>query len=266
MFADMTNIRPLHSFLRKEFDAEAQNGFARLRRVPDTHVRHFLDYFASLNPLSQDDLADAATLWATLRLAPQAELEHREALGAHPAWKLWCDEMAMGCGRDPHYYYSVIDLRMCLAQAKIDRGRLSISSVPKELEDYAASIRSVKAPALRKHVRAAFSSLFGAKHTNIGGGGWNYSGMLGGSQVMVWVDYGARHAQLSYEVAVVSAEPALSLKRAGFEMALGAGFGQWDFIVEENVGDSMDLLSECVRYVSELPRRLPEGCLNEGQG
>jgi hypothetical protein len=230
--------------------------------VPDTHVRHFLDYYRSLNSCDQDALADAATLWATLRFAPQAELEHRERLGAHPAWNAWRNEMAMGCGRDPHYYYSVPLLRTCIAQAKVDRARLGASTVPKELEEYAASIRSVKAPELRKRVRAAFTALFGARQSKIGGGDWDYSGTLNGSQVMIGIDYGGRHAQLRYEIAVVSADPALSLKRVGFEVALGAGFGDWDFIVEENVDDSTCLLSEFVQYVSELPKRLPPNCFS----
>jgi hypothetical protein len=66
----------------------------------------------------------------------------------------------------------------------------------------------------------------------------------------------SRHAQLRYEIAVASTELALSLNRVGFETALGAGFGDWNFIVKESVEDSMLLLSEFVRYASELPNRL----------
>jgi hypothetical protein len=79
---------------------------------------------------------------------------------------------------------------------------------------------------------------------------------------MVGIDYGGRSAQIGYEVAVQSTEPSVTFERAGFEVVLGAGHGNWDFIVEENVSDSMALLGELVRYVGELPRRLPEGCLN----
>jgi hypothetical protein len=251
----MTDIKQLHKFLRAEFDAEEKRNFSKLRRAPDTHVRHFLDYYTSLNSHDQDGLADGATMWATLRLSPHEDFAYREALGAHPAWNLWRHEMALGRGRDPHYYYSVPNLRNCIAQAKIDRARLGASSIPKELEEYASSVRSVKAPELRKHVRAVFSSLFGAEPLNAGGN-WDYSGSLNGSQVTVSIDYGSRHAQLRYEIAVVSTELALSLNRVGFETALGAGFGDWNFIVEENVEDSMLLLSEFVRYASELPNRL----------
>jgi hypothetical protein len=256
----MTDIRPLHSFFRGEFDSEANSGFARLSRVPDTHVRHFLDYYRSLNAHDQDSLADAASLWATLSFAPDAQLEYREMLGAHPAWKSWRYEMAMGRERDPHYYYSVPLLRTCIAQAKTDRARLSASTVPKELEDYAVSIKSVKAPELRKRVRTAFEDLLGTRPSKVGGGDWDYSGTLNGSQVTIGIDYGFRHAQLRYEVAVTSFDSGLSFKRIGFEVALGAGYGHWNFIVEENVDDSIRLLSEFVQYVAELPKRLPENC------
>jgi hypothetical protein len=48
-------------------------------------------------------------------------------------------------------------------------------------------------------------------------------------------------------------------------MALGLGLGHWNFIVEENIDDSIALLSELVRYVAELPRRIPAGCLQEAR-
>jgi len=96
----------------------------------------------------------------------------------------------------------------------------------------------------------------------LGGGDWDYEGTIGGSRVMVGIDYGGRSAQLRYEVAVQSTKPLVTFERAGFEVALGAGHGDWDFIVEENVSDSMALLGEFVTYMAELPRRLPEGCLD----
>jgi len=163
----MAKVQALHQFLRGEFDAEAGNGFARLKHVPDTHVRHFLDYYNSLNAGDQDALADAATLWGMFRLAGEAASEYRKSLKPHPAWEKWAHEMVMGCGRDPHYYYSVPLLRTCVAQAKIDRAKGKPPSVPSELENYAASIRSVKAPELRKQVRTVLRSLLGARPSKL---------------------------------------------------------------------------------------------------
>lgn len=262
----MVNTQALHKFLRGEFDAEARTNFARLRRVPDTHVRHFLDYYGSLNTTDQDALADASTLWGTLRtlmlwgLRPSGP---HETLKTNLAWERWAHEMVMGRSRDPHHYSSVPYLRTCIAQAKMDRAKGKLSSVSRELEDYAASIRSVKAPELRKLVRPVLRSILGARPSKLGGGEWDYEGTISGLRVMVDIDYGGHSAQLRYEVAVLSTPPLASFKRAGFEVLLGAGFGDWNFIVEENVSDSMALLGELVTYVAELPRRLPQGCLDD---
>jgi len=217
----------------------------------------------TLNAPDQDALADASTLWGTLRLAGSAAASCQDALKVHPAWEEWRHEMVMGGSRDPHHYYSVPLLRTCIAQAKIDRAKGKPSSLPRELEEYAASIRSVKAPDLRKHVRSVMRSLLDARPSKIGGGDWDYEGTINGSRVMVSIDYGGRSAQLRYEVAVQSTEPTVTIERAGLEVALGTGLGDWDFIVEENLSDSMALLSEFVAYVAELPRRLPERCLDE---
>ena len=226
-----------------------------MKRVPDTHVRHFLDYYMSLNHHDQDALADASTLWGVARLEPSAASKCHERLETHQMWNSWRQEMTMGAFRD-FRYYSIPSLRMSMAQAKIDRQRGGVSSVSKELEDYAASVSGVKLPALRKQVRDVCASLLLAKPSKDGGGYWVYAGVLDGSRVEVTIDYAGRHSQLRYEVAVVSTQPTLSFKRAGFEVALGAGFGQWDFIVEENLADSMLLLSECVRFVAALSKRL----------
>ena len=258
----MRDAQALHAFLRGEFDAEARSDFARLSRVPDTHVRHFIDYYRSLNAPDQNALADASTLWGMLRLAGRTASGDRETLETHPAWEKWLHEMVMGRGRDPHYYYSVPLLRTCLAQAKIDRAKGKPSSVTRELVEYAATVRSVKAAELRKHVRSALCQLLGARPSKIGGGDWDYEGTINGSRITVSIDYGGRSAQLRYDVSVQSAEPPIALGRMGFEVVLGAGLGEWDFIVEDNLGDSMKLLSEVVTYVAELPRRLPSGCLS----
>jgi hypothetical protein len=257
----MANAQALHQFLREEFDTEARTGFGRLSRVPDTKVRHFLDYYRSLNTTDQDALADASTLWGTLRLLGSRPSANLENLKTNLAWEKWSREALMGSVRDPHYYSASL-LRTCLAQAKIDRAKGKPLSVPRELEAYAASIRSVKTPELRKLVRPLLRSILGVKPSKLGGGDWHYEGTIDGSYVMVNLVYGGRYAQLSYEVAVQSTEPSVTFERAGFDVMLGVGFGHWNFIVEENVNDAMALLGELVTYVAELPRRLPAGCLD----
>ena len=258
----MADIQELHHFLRGEFDAEARTGFARLRRVPDTQVRHFLDYYESLNAAEQDALADASTLRGAIGLWGERLSAYQETLQTNHAWEKWIHESLTGRGRDPHFNDSVRMLRMSVAQAKMERASGIPSSMSPELEEYAESIQTVTAPQLRKLVREVLESVLGAKPVKTGGGNWNYEGATAGSQVMVSIDYGGRLDQLRYQIAVQPLESAIGFKRTGFEMAFGVGFGRWDFIHLENVSDSMALLGELVTYMAELPHRLPAGCLD----
>lgn len=42
----------------------------------------------------------------------------------------------------------------------------------------------------------------------------------------------------------------------GFEGALGAGHGQWDFLTEENAEDSIALLGDLIEDIAGWPARL----------
>jgi hypothetical protein len=232
-------------FRRARLDAEARTGFARLRRVPDTRVRQLLDYYETLGDAEKDAFADAATGWRTLEMAtPDAR-----CLRADAAWARWENARQLAPEGDPYRYHSVPNLRLCVAQAKMDRAKGIPPTVPKDLEEYAASVRSPKASELRKHVRVAFKSLFDAEPHDRGGGDWVYEGNLDGSPVSVHIDYGSRASQLRYSVGRRG-------ERICFERLLGVGLGWWNFIVEENVDDSVQLLSELVSYLSDLPRLL----------
>jgi hypothetical protein len=253
----MTDIAALHSFLRGEFDAEAGTGFARLKRVPHTQVRHFLDYYLSLSPQDQDALADAATLMGTSLLAGPAA-DSYGSIQTNPAWTKWHHELIQGAARDRRYWASVPTLRATLAQAKIDRDRGKPSNHEEGIEQFAATIKGVKAPELRKHIAPAFRSLLGAKPCNRGGE-WRYAGMLNDSPVTVQIDYGGSLAQLRYEVAVTASGSSLTLRRLAFEKLFGIARGDWDSIVEDNLADAVALLCECVEHLSTLPHRLPKG-------
>jgi hypothetical protein len=257
----MTDIRKLHGFLRLEFELEARSGFTLARRVPDMRVKHFLDYYASLSADAQDQLATAAALRGAIWISGEEGARDLPKVNELPAWKAWLHESVAGVARDLHYYHTVQDLRACAAQAKADIARGRPVSVPQDLVDYANTIRGIKTPELRKRVGPAMKRLFEPALVSISNRFGNYDGMLCGSRVSIGLDLGTRYYQLGYQVAVDSTDPPGRLTRAGFEMALGLGLGHWNFIVEENIDDSIALLSELVRYVAELPRRIPAGCL-----
>ena len=135
-------------------------------------------------------------------------------------------------------FESIPSLRTAVAQFKIDAAKGKPPSVTRELYDYALSVHGMKAPELRKGVKEAFASIGLQKVEKHGGGNYIYHCVMGKSAFKVWIDYGGRHAQLRYHVALVgnlktqrpSQNRCFPLKKRSWHF----GFGDWDFITEEN--------------------------------
>jgi hypothetical protein len=250
----MSNLDDLRRFCRSEFDAEAQQGFFTLRRVPSTNICGFLDYYSVLNSDDQSAFADAAALWASARISGAASPEVQSELNQNPAWSRWQSWNAMNGWRFP----SIPELRLRAPEATMDRAK-NQGGASQAIEKLTASARAVRANELRKRVRIGLNEIFDTKPINRGGGWWTYEGVLNDSTLSISIDYGGRDAQLRYEVTARSESPPCRLERASFEAVLGVATGDWDFIVEENVEDSIRLLSQFVTYVSLLPRRVPLG-------
>jgi hypothetical protein len=66
----MIGSMDLTTFLRDELAAEAEVGFPRLRRVPQTKILQFLDYFAASSPGDRSALLDALAIRAAIRFQP----------------------------------------------------------------------------------------------------------------------------------------------------------------------------------------------------
>ena len=250
--------------LLAEFEREAAAGFARLKRVPDTHVRHFLDYYRSLAAAQQTALADASTLWGTHTLAGSMISGHAfdgidvaSALRSNTAWLAWQDEMINGNSRDPYWYSSVPILRLYRAEATMRRkkGQPPGTEWDRTMDEYASSINGAKAPAVRTLVRDLFKQRFRGRSIKGSGGDWMYDGEVRGGRVQMSVDWGGHHAQLRYGLTLETAAGTLRLSR-GFEGALGAGHGDWDFLTEENAAESIALLGDLIEDVAAWPAGL----------
>jgi len=244
----MESIEKLLAFFRREFQAEERSGFARLARVPDSYVMGKLAYFRSLNRTEQLAFADCCAHWAVARYGFVLGIERFDHT-QHPFFPQW--RIAHTCG-DFGASKSVPHLRATVQQFKIDRHSGVQSYVTKEQFDYALSIQSIKAPELRKRVRAALKPL-----------GYYRTDELGycccrqaDRRFRVHVGYGGGGAQLRYVVARSEFVGVHPLIQFGFELALGFGLGDWDFIVEENVDDVFSLFTEVVNYSYELPDRI----------
>lgn len=143
-------------------------------------------------------------------------------------------------------------LRSMVQQYKIDRHNKVQSHVTKKQFERAAAVRSVKAPELRKRVRAALKA-FGHFETDSLG---NYWCEIDKTKFSVNIDFGGRGAQLRYCVARPDFKGVHPLLQFQFERAVGFGFGDWDYIVEENVDDVFCLFGEVVQYCFDLPDRI----------
>ena len=114
---------------------------------------------------------------------------------------------------------------------------------------------------MRKRLHVAVTALFGPGLAHVGNLSADYEGELAGSKVLLGLDLGGSYWQLGYQVSVACTDPPGRLARVGFETALGIGRGHWDFITSDNLDEAITLLCKSVRYVAELPRLLPVGCL-----
>ena len=147
---------------------------------------------------------------------------------------------------------SVPLLRSMVQQYKIDRHNRVQSSVTREQFEHASAVRSVKAPELRKRVRAALTA-FGYYESDFLG---NYWCKIGKKKFAVNLDFGGRSAQLRYSVVRPEFKEVHPLLAFRFEPALGFGLGDWDCIVEENVDDVFSLFVDVVQYCFDLPDRI----------
>ena len=280
----MITIARIHRFLRSVFDDEAASGFPRLGRVPDMHVRQFLDYYGSLTVHERSELADASTLWGTHTLRGSVILEPSEINGAserpagdaleghafegldiaamlesNVAWRKWRHEMMNGKHRDRHWYTSVPILRLYRAGATMRRnaGEPPPSDWYAMMEDYAASVHGAKAPALRKLARQLVKDRFAGRGIKGSAGDWTYEADVRGDRVILSIDYGSQAAQLRYSLRAQTAAGTLILSR-GFEASLGVGHGDWDFLTEENAGASIGLLGDFMEEIVRWPAQLAQ--------
>ncbi len=242
--------RELFNFLRSEFRAEEESGFARLSRIPDDHTKGMLSVYSSLDSAEKAAFADCGVHWAYASYSAAwglPRIDHTK----HPFFNWW-REKSLNASNS---FDSVPYLRTVVQQYKIDKYRKIPSRITEEQFAYASSIRSVKAPELRRRVKAALKGLGYSKMDEYG----DYACHHAGRDFSVEVDYGGMSAQLRYRVRFPEWKGPLNplnWLRFGFERTLGFGFGDWNFIVEENVEEVFQLFTEVIAYSSELPERV----------
>jgi len=246
----MAASEKLLDFFRAEFASEQGAGFARLSRVPDSHVEAVLRYFQSLSTTDQACFIDCCAHWAHAWygfVVQAPEVDHK----THPFFRRWHDVNLLFPFRSNR---NVPTLRAAVSQYKMDKQRGARSCVSEDEFRFAESVRSVKAPELRKRVRDALGNIGYKKKDELGRSCcvWN------GHEFKVHVDFGGHSAQLRYGVALAEFPDVYTPGQFCFERALGMGNGDWDYIVEENVDDVFLLFEDLIKYAVQLSSRIRE--------
>ena len=251
----------LVGWLRNEFAAEERDGFPRLKRVPDTRVIRFLDHFVSLTAAEQTGFTAILAEWSSYHFSgqplPHSVYEQFARVTAFP-------------DREGGLRYTGVNLLGGLAKTAGQGGLASwfqskgvagLALQPPEnlLPDVVEPI-PVKIPTLRRLVKSAFTKLFAPRATEIGDGIWRYEGSLCESTLKLLIRYSGAmgRPQLQYSVEASAKGRHIAAPDFCFESLLGAGFGRWDYLTQENAFRSVELLCELVEYVARLPERLPE--------
>lgn len=246
----MSKRERLLDFFRLELQLEEESGFSRLGRVPDSRVSDKLKHYKTLSEAEREEFKECAAQWsysAHAYVVDAPEIDHKQ----HPYYYRWLRTPSTML--DSEDLRNVPLLRTMVQQYKIDKHRGVRSHVTEGQFAYASSIRSVKAPELRRRVRAVLKPLGLSTVDDLG----NYHCQLEGREFSVNLDFGGRDAQLRYFVSVPEFTNLHPYHRFGFEQALGGfGHGHWNFIIEENVDDVFALFGELVRYSFELPQRI----------
>jgi hypothetical protein len=244
----------LQRFFQAEISAECRADFPTLKRIPDTYVRKNLYFYMTLDSKEVGAFIEYAAMMACIRNSfvvgvpasdfPQHPMQDRVRAAMAGYWE---DE-----------FMGIPMLRTAVSQYKIDHRKRKESCVSEETFTYASSIRSAKAPDIRRAVKAAFAEALECREVEkFGDGHYIYRCRVDGQDVAVWVNYGASYWQLRYWVELPGSD---RLARFCYESALSFGNGDWDFLTQDNLAASVGVLPSLVKYCCALPRRIRTYC------
>jgi hypothetical protein len=246
------------AFLRGEFGAEADAGFSRLRRSPQTKVVQFIDYFASLSAQDQAELLDALALRGSLLINSSPTLLPPATQAFDRFQKTVTSQGPFSGG------YRYCDVKTLAAIPKIAEfgsyeGWIAKTQRPwvSELalqprEDLLPNLECLTpspAPTLRKLVKPALQTRgFTPEVTK--GSEHRYGNSAG---AIVRVDFGSYLGQLVYNVSATCGET--RILRLSYEL-LWSLPGGWDYLTDENAARSIDHFAELVEYLIEMTERI----------
>ena len=257
------------ALLRAEMAQEVDSGFTRLRRIPETDIIWFLDYFPGLTGADQNALLDELADSAALAFGPPTmpKLNEKGTIDAPPAIARMCKMRERPGGKGGTRYTDIKMLRADPLMRQPDHYHSSwrehmtpLHFQPRsDLLPSLENLKPAKAPLLRKLVNTALTNSPALKVEKQPGGVSKFTGRIGDSDLKVWVDFGGQMSQLGYSMSLKNAagEPLLIL--LNYER-LWAAQGRWDYITEENAPRSVEFFADQVAYLANLGERV-HACL-----
>jgi hypothetical protein len=252
--------------LRAELEEEAASGFPRLRRIPQTDIIWFLDYFAGLPAAERGTLLDALADAAAMAFGPPGRpvlnargtvdcppglarlIEARERPGAkggtrYTDMKMMCADPSL---RDPAAYHP--SWRVHLTEVHFQPRPDLLPSLD--------HLKAARAPLVRKLVNAAFPKSLGWQNEKKPGGAVKYIGRCGKYEASVMVDFGGMLSQLGYTVTLRNpADRSPVFIQLSYEALWGTG-GRWDYLTEENAPRCIAFFAEQIAYLADLGERV----------
>jgi hypothetical protein len=240
--------------LRNHYRSEAEAGFPRLQRVPQTKIIQFLDYFAALDPADREALLDALALRGETLFFPGRDRTFPSAPAFDRYWKAATTPGPFWGG----FRYTDVKMLSALAKCPEEEGLgmvrqnasgLALQPRPDLLPDM-SQLRPAKAPLLRKLVDAALKRSGFARDKGATRGELKYDAPSGAS---IRLDFGSYMGQLCYTVTTPAAP--VRVARLSYEMLWGQP-GGWDYLTEDNAERAIELLPELIGCVVDLAEQM----------
>lgn len=239
----------LLEFFREEFRREEEAGFPLLSKIPDTMLAAQLAYYKGLRPVDRADYVDYMAHRACGGfdwLVGVPPIDHTK----HSFFPR-CSEWLLSANRYWNIGRSVPHLRALISQFKLDTKRDGVSRIPQEQFDQASAMKPIKAPELRKRVRAALTPL---GYRRIDEQGF-FLCQQGEIEFRVGIDCGG-HRQLGYAVIRPDCSNGHYPCRFVYEGFFAGTSGDWDSIFEDDVDAAFETFTEAVKRSYELPDKI----------
>jgi len=261
------NLEDVSALLRAHMAEEAESGFPKLSRIPSSDMVRWLDHVSTLTATDRNSLLDTLALLNALRFFPPLSVRDRmtELATTDPAllrYRAAAQSPAFSMGLR---YQSLRMIRAMITDpqsvAMMAQTRATLDFTPRDDLPKAivpdpdlTHLTPAKAPLTKKLIGKAFRDLFASGKQQVHSE-TAYTGSLEGTNLTVWVDFGARDLQLRYGVSIPDETKTVFVFRLMYEDLWAAGRG-WDYLTEENAEASIDLLCDQIVQVVRLRNRV----------